>query len=152
VVLGLNRLHRATCTITLAVLLLCALGSAATAACNDWQPGFEPRGFDGAVRALARAGSTIYAGGSVYAGGIFGTAGEVSANNVARWDGTSWSALGTGVDVPFPHSGVRALALDSSANLYAGGDFPVAGGVAVNGLGRWNGTIWSAVAGMQAAA
>ena len=35
-------------------------------------------------------------GTDVYAGGDF-TAGGVNANRIAKWDGTSWSALGTGI-------------------------------------------------------
>jgi hypothetical protein len=42
----------------------------------------------------------------VMAGGFFSTAGGVSANNIARWDGTAWSALGSGTN-----GDVRALAV-----------------------------------------
>ena len=37
------------------------------------------------------------ASGNLYAGGNFTTAGGVSANCIAKWDGTSWSALGSGM-------------------------------------------------------
>jgi hypothetical protein len=61
------------------------------------------------------------------------------------WDGTSWSALGAGVDAP-----VRALAVDGVGNLYVGGDFGTAGGVSASCIARWNGTSWSALgAGMN---
>ena len=36
-------------------------------------------------------------GDDVYVAGYFSQAGEVSANNIAKWDGTAWSALGDGV-------------------------------------------------------
>ena len=42
----------------------------------------------------------------------------VSANNIAVWNGTSWSALGAGVD-----GTVLALEIDASNNLYAGRNF-----------------------------
>ena len=37
-------------------------------------------------------------GSNLWAGGYFSTAGGVSANNIAKWDGTAWSALGTGMN------------------------------------------------------
>ncbi len=83
-------------------------------------------------------------GPAVYAGGDFTSAGGVAAGNyIARWDGTSWSALGTGVN-----GVVRALAeFDNGSGpaLYAGGDFTIAGGVAASGIAKWDGTSWSAL-------
>ncbi len=88
------------------------------------------------VRALAVDGS-----GNLYAGGNFTTAGGVTVNYIAKWDGTSWSALGSGMN-----GTVYALAVDASGNLYAGGGFTTAGGVAANNIAKWNGTSWSALA------
>jgi hypothetical protein len=68
------------------------------------------------VFALAVSGSDLYAG------GYFTTAGGSAATNIAKWDGSSWSALGSGMN-----SFVRALAV-SSSNLYAGGEFTMEGG------------------------
>ena len=45
------------------------------------------------VSALAVSGSTLYAGGD------FTTAGGSAANYIAQWDGSSWSALGSGIQV-----------------------------------------------------
>ena len=86
-----------------------------------------------------------------YAGGDFTTAGGVTANRIAKWDGTtsSWSALGSGMN-----STVRALAVDGGGNLYAGGDFTTAGGVTANYIAKWDGTTssWSALgSGMNSA-
>ena len=36
--------------------------------------------------------------GNVYAGGEFTVIGTVVANGIAKWDGSTWSALGTGMD------------------------------------------------------
>ena len=36
--------------------------------------------------------------GDLVVGGAFSTAGGVAVSNVARWDGASWSALGSGTD------------------------------------------------------
>ena len=37
-------------------------------------------------------------GTNLYAGGGFTTAGGVPANYIAKWDGSAWSALGSGMD------------------------------------------------------
>ena len=42
------------------------------------------------VYALAVSGTNLYAGGN------FTTAGGVTANGIAKWDGHAWSALGSG--------------------------------------------------------
>jgi hypothetical protein len=68
------------------------------------------------VDALAVSGSDLYAG------GYFTTAGSISAANIAKWNGSSWSALGSGMN-----SVVYALAV-SGSDLYAGGYFTTAGG------------------------
>ena len=75
--------------------------------------------------------------GNLYAGGTFTTAGGVSAKYVAKWDGTSWSALGSG---PGPY--VYALAADSSGNVYAGGQ-DMSSGMSPADLAKWDGTRWS---------
>lgn len=64
----------------------------------------------------------------------------MTVNYIAKWDGSSWSALGTGLN-----GYVYSLTHDSSGNLYAGGRFTSAGGIAVNGLAKWDGSSWSDV-------
>ncbi len=92
------------------------------------------------VNALA-----VDSAGNVYAGGDFTTAAGAPANYLVKWNGSSWSTLGAGMDGP-----VNALALDGSDNLYVGGSFTVAGGATVNNVARWNGSSWSALgAGMN---
>ncbi len=61
--------------------------------------------------------------GTLYCGGRFHPAGAVTANHIAKWDGSSWSGLGSGVD-----GSVSALAYDGFGYLYAGGSFSTAGG------------------------
>jgi hypothetical protein len=72
--------------------------------------------------------------GNLYAGGQFGSAGAVSAKNIAKWDNGNWSALGSGVGGGFA-AHVGALAFDAMGNLYAGGSFTTAG---TNGYGSPN--------------
>jgi hypothetical protein len=76
--------------------------------------------------------------GNLYAGGSFTTIGGVTVNCVAKWNGTTWTNLGSGMDYY-----VYALACDGSGNLYAGGSFTNAGGVAASRIAKWNGTTWT---------
>ncbi len=82
-------------------------------------------GMNNTVDAVAVAGDTLYVG------GIFTTAGGVSANNIAQWDGSTWSALGSGTAPVNGGGDVRSLAT-SGTELYAGGNFTMAGGVSAN--------------------
>ncbi|MEQ1633419.1 MAG: hypothetical protein ABL997_13665 [Planctomycetota bacterium] len=79
--------------------------------------------------------------GDLVVGGDFTFAGGVQVNGIARWNGTSWSAFGTGMTL---NSRVRALARMPNGDLVAGGTFTTAGGVPASGIARWNGTSWSA--------
>jgi hypothetical protein len=81
------------------------------------------------------------AGSNLYAGGDFTTAGGVSANGIAKWNGTTWSALGSGMN---EFGIVRALAV-SGTDVYAGGSFTTAGGVSANCIAQWNGSAWRAL-------
>ncbi|OYW76940.1 MAG: hypothetical protein B7Z37_06375 [Verrucomicrobia bacterium 12-59-8] len=107
---------------------------------SDWvslNPGIL--GTNGTVYAMAVDGS-----GNLYVGGTFTMAGSAAASNIAKWDGTVWSALGTGVA-----GKVAALAVSGTV-VYAGGSFTTAGGVAMNYMAKWNGSAWSAMgAGMN---
>ena len=76
----------------------------------------------------------------LYAGGQFTIAGGNSANRVAKWDGTTWSALGTGVQ-----EGTVFELRVYNGQLYAGGQFANAGGSPASNIARWDGTNWSAV-------
>lgn len=84
-------------------------------------------------------------GPALYAGGSFTSISGVSAQHIARWSGSSWSAVGGGLQLP-----ANALAVyDDGAGpaLYAAGSFRTAGGVAVSGVARWDGSAWSDVGG-----
>jgi len=86
-------------------------------------------------------------GTDLYAGGYFTTAGGISASRIAKWNGSTWSALGSGMSGTSSTSftaHVRSLAVKGS-DLYAGGKFLRAGGVTVNHIAKWNGSSWSAL-------
>jgi hypothetical protein len=74
--------------------------------------------------------------GELIAGGSFTTAGGISASKIARWDGTDWQPLGSGMN-----DSVRSLTV-YNGELIAGGYFTTAGGVSANHIARWNGTTW----------
>ena len=90
------------------------------------------------VEAIAVSGSDVYAGGD------FNTAGGVGANNIARWDGNTWHALGSGVGNANPS--VDAIAIYGS-NVYVGGGFLTAGSSTAKHLALWNGASWAEVGG-----
>ena len=80
-------------------------------------------------------------------GGSFDSVNGVPANYIARWDGTIWSTLGTGMN-----NNVLALKVydedgpgPNPARLFAAGEFTTAGGITARGIARWNGTSWSVV-------
>lgn len=82
--------------------------------------------------------------GVLYAGGSFTSMGGIAnTNNIAKWNGSAWSALGTGVT---GGSGILAMAVDGQNNLYVGGTFTTMGGVAnTTRIAKWNGSAWSAL-------
>jgi hypothetical protein len=109
-------------------------------------------GTDGAVEAL-----TIWTppGGSspqVVAAGLFqhvgaDSTGEVAAANIARYDGTRWHSLASGLD-----GRVRALTTwDPDGNgaqsplLIAAGEFRFAGATWVDYIAAWDGVVWRAL-------
>jgi hypothetical protein len=105
---------------------------------NTWNPvGSGGNGVNGVVHAL-----WISESGDVYVGGDFtdanvGGSASISANRVARWGNGSWSSLGTGAS-----NGVNGTVLaitGSASDVFVGGTFSNAGGVANTGqCARWS--------------
>ncbi len=100
-------------------------------------------GLNGPVSALTVFDDGRSDGPALYAGGSFTTAGGQSANRIARWDGSAWAPLGSGVN-----SWISALTVfddDGSTGpaLYVGGAFTTAGGQAASRIARWDGVAWS---------
>jgi hypothetical protein len=89
-------------------------------------------------------GPALYAAGE-YAN-FFSTPPPGEQRNLARWDGTSWTELGGGLN----HSSSRLALFDdgsgSGTELYVSGKFDHAGGVPATGLARWNGSALEATA------
>ncbi|MFM9055939.1 MAG: T9SS type A sorting domain-containing protein [Bacteroidota bacterium] len=82
------------------------------------------------------------ASGNLYVCGNFSSINGVSANGLARFDGTNWTALGSGVNLA---AGSVVTAIQCvNGNGFASGNFNKIGGVSTSGLARWNGSTWSA--------
>lgn len=85
------------------------------------------------VRALA-----VTPNNDLYIGGTFTSASSVSNTTyIARWDGSAFNALSTGLD-----DDVYALAAHPNGNVFLGGVFDDAGGVSVSEVAEWNGTTF----------
>jgi hypothetical protein len=105
-----------------------------------WQSGFNLfDGADTAIKAIVQSGTDIYVGGS------FTSVGGIKASYVAKWNGSAWSSLGTGMANGGAEGTVMALAVAANGDVYAGGDFMQAGGTAANSVAKWNGTAWSSL-------
>lgn len=78
--------------------------------------------------------------GDLIAGGAFTSAGVMSVNNIARWNGSAWSSLGNGLP-----GIVRALVRMPNGDVVAGGHFFGLGGVNDTPAARWDGAAWTPV-------
>ncbi|MCC7301632.1 MAG: T9SS type A sorting domain-containing protein [Bacteroidia bacterium] len=95
----------------------------------------------------AQASGWVYSlcvyNGELYAGGDFTVMGGVPCNRIAKWNGTNWSAVGSGVTGSIPT--VYAMSV-YNGKLYVGGMFNNAGGVTAYNIARWDGMQWDSVA------
>lgn len=85
---------------------------------------------------------------ALFLGGAFEAVGSVTARSVARWDGSSWSAVGDGLANSTVNGLVNALAVHDDGSgpaLYAAGSFDHSGALPCRNAARWNGSSWSAV-------
>lgn len=87
-------------------------------------------------------------GSDLYVAGRFLEAGGVPTNSIARWDGTSWSALGAGVlpsgtiTLPYIYDMV-AFNGPTGHQLIVSGRFELMGTQVVNSIAAWDGSSWS---------
>jgi hypothetical protein len=104
-----------------------------------WNRVSSGEGLSAGVEAFALFDDGTGGGSVLYAAGAFGAAGEALAQNIARWNGSGWTALGSGTN-----GAVHALCTfddGTGSALYAGGNFTSPG----SGSARWNGSTWSAL-------
>lgn len=90
----------------------------------------------------------VRANGDVVVAGEFDTAGGMPAHHVARWDGSSWHALGDGVSAgtSFSPSVADCLSQLPTGDLLLGGQFERVGAATATGAAVWNGTLWKPTA------
>lgn len=83
----------------------------------------------------------------LYAAGRFLSIGGVAANNIARWNGSSWEALGAGLTRSSSFAqGFHMTVFDDGNGpaLYVGGSFNRINNTEVaNNVAKWDGTAWS---------
>lgn len=86
-------------------------------------------------------------GPELYAAGRFLNIGGTPANNIAKWNGASWEALGTGITNSSIAQVICMTTFDDGSGpaLYAGGSFNAAGGTPAIRVARWDGTTWAAM-------
>ena len=78
----------------------------------------------------------------MYVGGTFTNIGNTLANNIAKWDGTTWSPFGVGI----PGNGPVYSVIVAGGFVYAGTDIP-ADLTLINDIVRWDGTSWNSMSG-----
>ncbi len=121
-----------------------AAGGVRTAGIARWDGVHWSALGDGLGPTIGGGAPTVYAlqvfddgrGPGLFVGGLFTSAGGIASSNVARWDGSQWTAAGAGLT-----GQVNSLAVFDDGHgpaLYAGGNL-------IPPLNRWNGTQWEAV-------
>src|SRR5690242_15460298 len=96
---------------------------------TNWWPlgtGVTGPGSMPAVNAIIMLGSDVYVAGS------FTNAGGITASNIARWNGSSWSALGTGL------AGQADSMAVYNGELYVTGNFTQADDTNANYIAKWD--------------
>lgn len=117
----------------LAASMLALLAASGQALGDAWVDGFGLVGADGSVQAVASVP------GGVVAGGDIDVIGQTAVGNIARWNGTTWQAMGN------PLNGTVRAVLEHDGTIYAAGDFTKAGFTNVSKIARWDGQKWVAV-------
>ncbi len=86
-------------------------------------------------------------GPALYCAGSFTSLANPGFDNIARWNGSQWSTLGTGLGHQSNFGGVYTLAVHNDGTgdaLYVGGGFTTVGGVhGFNRIARWDGADWT---------
>ncbi|MFN0244880.1 MAG: hypothetical protein ACKVWV_18510 [Planctomycetota bacterium] len=115
----------------------------------QWSQVGSTLGLRHAVRSFAEFDDGT--GPALYVGGGFADAAGTPVNHIAKWTGTQWSPLGTGL-VPYTFLPREVTASDMSVYddgsgpaLYVCGSLVAAGGQPARYIARWNGAAWSNV-------
>ena len=127
----------------LAVLLLLTVEASPPPVRAEAWADFGAEHFDATVYALAEFR------GDLVATGNFVSVGGRRVNHIARWDGSSWHALGSGLGRSDPDANPYQIwgtsLLVHEDQLYVGGVFDRAGGIEARYVARWDGAQWHPV-------
>ncbi|MBI1853858.1 MAG: hypothetical protein HYR85_26270 [Planctomycetes bacterium] len=105
-----------------------------------WTDTGDGIGIDGAVASVFA--TDVVGGPALYVGGYFTRVGHVATGRVARWDGQSWWALGSGIT---DCCNVQSFAVYDDGRgpaLYVAGTFGAAGAITTSNIARWDGNTW----------
>lgn len=80
-------------------------------------------------------------GAALYAAGDFANVDGLPATRVARWNGSAWSAVGTGCNAMVQD--LVSFEYGTERRLVAAGGFTQAGGSSASRIAQWNGSAWS---------
>ncbi len=133
---------------TIALLgLFCWAPTDSDAQCTPaWDTSFAAPGPNGPVFAVETYNDGT--GPALYVGGSFTAVGGVAVtSNLAKWDGTTWSAVGNGV---IDFGPVRALKVHndgSGPRLFVGGQFFGTPGVFIGLVAAYDGATWDDLGG-----
>lgn len=90
--------------------------------------------------------------GELYIMGDFENVGGVAnADRVARWNGSQWAGLGSGINgngalTCVDSCDLRGMAIAQNGDLYISGEFEVFGLSGVQALAKWDGVTWTSIA------
>jgi hypothetical protein len=101
---------------------------------NIWMPLGSGVGFDNAWNWGA-----VAIGADVYIAGEFTSVDGIAVNYIAEWNGTSWQAMGNGIN------GYGENLIADAGLIYEVGKFTTAGTVAAQNVAVWDGSAWAAL-------
>lgn len=107
----------------------------------DWLRSFpwDPNTIPNPVRSIIKYKDTIYITGS------FSHTDGKPLNGIAKWNGTEWKPIGSGLKDKYNLSGGGTKFKIFNNELYIVGAFDSIAGVAANSLAKYNGVTWQAV-------
>lgn len=86
---------------------------------------------------------TVGLDGKVYLGGEFGVINGISCTRAAMWNGTQVQAMGSGVSGGTTPAVFTISINPCNGEVWVGGRFQTAGGLACSNIAIWNGSTWA---------
>ncbi len=109
-----------------------------------------PLGDQGIHGSLSAGGQMAVYQGHLYVGGLIDINSGNAGHALMRWDGMTWSSVGSGVQDETGGYGQLIRVDDLEVHndlLFASGGFSYAGNVSTDGVATWNGSEWCSVGG-----